>query len=276
MCNNLEIKESVTKIGLHSLIHSIWCWSLQDQNLLKTSLSTLCTLTANNRLGVNAMSQTSISASTSNANSFNSSSNSLSSQSSYFSLSLLSTIIKSLQKSFINQQLKSSFIIQRYAFSILTNCAQSNECKNLIWKSNLIQDFTQIDFQLIKLNSVKFNFKLEKLWLYFLVSLSFSQDGQQFFIKVDTNLLAVVIKFLDPLLFCQQNDFQQQQIFLIQYLALLILRNLSFNQANKSKLVSNGKLRNNYCFQLFKLILLIINIINFLNERIKNYLKLIN
>ena len=244
MCNNLEIKESITKIGLHSLIHSIWCWSLQDQNLLKTSLSTLCTLTANNRLGVNAMSQTSIAASTSNANSFNSSSNSLSSQSSFSSLSLLSTIIKSLQKSLINQQLKSSFIIQKYTFSILTNCAQSNECKNLIWKSNLIQDFTQIDFQLIKLNSVKFNFKLEKLWLYFLVSLSFSQDGQQFFIKVDTNLLAVVIKFLDPLLFCQQNDFQQQQIFLIQYLALLILRNLSFNQANKSKLVSNGKFRN--------------------------------
>ncbi|CAF0962770.1 unnamed protein product, partial [Brachionus calyciflorus] len=242
MCNNLEIKESLCKIGIHSLIHSFWCWSIQDVNLLKSSLSTLCTFTANNKLGVNAMSQASITASTSNAsNSFTGSTSSLTSnQSNYSNLSLLATIIKSLQKSLVNQQLKSSFIIQKYSFSLLANCAQSNECKNLIWKSNLIQDFTQLDFQLIKLNSVKFNFKLEKLWLYFLVSLSFSQDGQQFFIKVDNNLLQVIIKFLDPMLFTQQNDFQQQQIDLIQYLSLLILRNLSFNSSNKSKLLSNA------------------------------------
>lgn len=124
----------------------------------------------------------------------------------------------------------------------MANCAQSNECKNLIWKFNLIQDFTQLDFQLIKLNSAIFNFKLEKLWLYFLASLSFSQDGQQFFIKVDNNLLQVINKFLDPMLFTQQNDFHQQQIDLIQYLSLPILRNLSFNSSNKSKLLSNGKL----------------------------------
>lgn len=156
-------------------------------------------------------------------------------------LSLLYSIIKSLQKSLINQT-KSSFLIQKYSFSLLTNCAQSNECKNIIWKSNLLQDFTTIDFQSIKLNSAKFNFKLEKLWLYFLVSLSFSQDGQQFFMKVES-LVSTIIKFLDPIFFSQQanSQFQQQQIYIIQYLSLLILRNLTFSQSNKSKLVSNCK-----------------------------------
>lgn len=208
------------KSGLHSIIHSFWCWSLQDQNLLKASLSTLCTLTANNKSAINLMSQTNI---TPNG------------------LSLLNSVIKSLQKSLINQT-KSNFVVQKFSFSLLANCAQSNECKNIIWKSNLLQDFTTIDPQSLKSNSFKFNFKIEKLWLNFLVSLSFSTDGQQFFMKVES-LLPTIIKFLDPMFFSfttQQSQFQQQQLFLIQYLSLLILRNLAFNQSNKSKLISNA------------------------------------
>lgn len=86
----------------------------------------------------------------------------------------------------------------------------------------------------------KTNFKKEKLWLNFLLSLSFSQDGQQFFMKVDS-LLSLIIKFLDTFIYVQNapQQLNSQQIE-IQYLSLLILRNLAFNQANKSKLVSNG------------------------------------
>jgi hypothetical protein len=66
MCKNLEIKETVTKNGLISVIHSFWCWVTQDQNLLKASLSTLCTLTANNKLAVNQIAQSNVSAQTAN------------------------------------------------------------------------------------------------------------------------------------------------------------------------------------------------------------------
>jgi rotatin len=242
MCDNQEIKELVTRSGLHSIIHSFWCWAMQDQNLLKASLSTLCTLTANNKIAINLMAQSNIGAQTSNAinepKALSSlSSSSLTSFNFATSLSLLNTIIKTLQKTFVQQHVKTSFTIQKYAFTLLTNCAQSSDCKSIIWKSNLLQDFTMLDFQLNK-----FNLKSEKLWLNFLVSLSFSSDGQLMLLKVDS-LLNGILKFLE---YYQQSSnhilLQQQPQVDIQYLALLVLRNLAFNPSNKSKLVSNCKI----------------------------------
>jgi hypothetical protein len=103
-----------------------------------------------------------------------------------------------------------------------------------------LQDFVSMDNYATKSLLAKTNFKKEKLWLNFLLSLSFSQDGQQFFMKVDS-LLSLIIKFLDTFIYVQnapqQLNNQQNEV---QYLSLLILRNLAFNQANKSKLVSNG------------------------------------
>jgi hypothetical protein len=125
MCKNLEIKETVTKNGLISVIHSFWCWVTQDQNLLKASLSTLCTLTANNKLAVNQIAQSNVSAQTANTINANNISGSA-------GLSLLNSIIKTLQKNYLNQS--KSIIIIKYLFAFLTNCAQSNECKNIIWK----------------------------------------------------------------------------------------------------------------------------------------------
>ncbi len=230
----------ITKSGLHSIIHSFWCWSMQDQNLMKASLSTLCTLTANNKLAVNLMAQSNILAQTSNA--LNEpralstlSSSSLTSFNSTNSMSLLNTVIKTLQKSFLQSQIKASFTIQKYAFSLLTNCAQSSDCKSIILKSNVLHDFATIDFQLNKSN-----LKCENMWLNFLASLSFSPDGQLMLLKVDS-LLNAIIKFLDYYMHCTQIQLQQHQQIEIQYLALLILRNLAFNPSNKSKLVSNCK-----------------------------------
>lgn len=117
----------VTKSNLHSIIHSFWCWAIQDQNLLKASLSTLCTLTANNKQAINFMAQSNISAQTT-SNTINSN---------LTGLSLLFSIIKTLQKllsNLSNQTNLNNMIILKYAFSLLTNCAQSNECKNIIWK----------------------------------------------------------------------------------------------------------------------------------------------
>jgi hypothetical protein len=136
---------------LHSIIHSFWCWAIQDQNLLKTSLSALCTLTANNKLAINLMAQSNISAQSSNTINSN-----------LTGLSLLFSIIKTLQKLLTNtsgsnatninslNQTKSSFTVLKYAFSLLTNCAQSNECKNIIWKVN---------FQIIYYKSKHIHFK---------------------------------------------------------------------------------------------------------------------
>jgi hypothetical protein len=62
MCGSEMIKEVVTKSGLVVCVHSLWCWAVQDQGLLKAVLSTLCTLTAANKLAVSAVSMANVGA----------------------------------------------------------------------------------------------------------------------------------------------------------------------------------------------------------------------
>ena len=288
MCNNTNIKETVCRANLVAVVHSLWCWALQDARLLVACLSTLCTLTANNRLAMTLMAQTNamgsllaqaqssnpaISSSSSSSNSCSASG--ASSQLATSSLSLLHAVIKTLQKALMNNNNNNNNtnsqqqqLVQRHAFAVLANCAQSSECKNVIWKSGFLLDFTAIDFHHHhQAGSSKSNaaatavsgssFARERLWLTFLLSLSFSHDGQTMFLKVDS-LLATVIYLLNCFAWMQRNSnnnnnnnsksltanqqqqLQQQQQQDVPYLALLILRNLTFSARTKSKLVTQA------------------------------------
>lgn len=164
-------------------------------------------------------------------------------------VTLLHSIIKLLQKSFVltaatKQSVACAQITQKYAFAVLTNCAQSNECKNIIWKSNVMAEFTNTSAIAAAVSSssdtgasgnIQTVLRLEKHWLTFVMSLSFSSDGQQFAMKCD-GLLATLIHLYE---YYQQLVMQTQISIDIQYACLLILRNLAFNQSNKSKLISN-------------------------------------
>jgi len=233
MTNSMEIKELVCKSGLHSLVHSLWCWIMQDTSLLKVTLSTLCTLTANNMLGVNLIAQSNISAQSLSitneqrlVSAFGQSGQSSS------GLSLLNSVIKSLQRTLSQPQSKQTFLVQKYAFALLTNCVQSSECKSIIWKSNLLQEFLSTELHNSKSNILKVNFKRVRLWLSFLVALSFTQDGQHFFLKIDS-LLPVLLGY-----FTQSFQIQNQPLD-IQLFCLLIFRNLALNSSVKLKLLSN-------------------------------------
>ena len=156
---------------------------------------------------------------------------------------LIHSVIKLLQKSLVfNQRDKSTPIVQKYAFALLTNCARSSsECKNIVWKSNLMLEFTSIDVQSGMCAALKFNLRLERLWLTFILGLSFTSDGQQFILKCD-GLLPTLIKLYDyyrTAAAAVATSLITPQHIDVQYLCLLILRNLAFNQSNKSKLISN-------------------------------------
>jgi len=99
-------------------------------------------------------------------------------------------------------------------------------------KTNLLQDFTTIDFHSNKASSAKTNFKRETMWLNFLVSLSFTSEGQQLIVKVE-NLLSTIIGFFESYITSVEGAE-------VAYLSLLVLRNVSFNQSNKSKLISQA------------------------------------
>jgi len=104
----------------------------------------------------------------------------------------------------------------------------------------------------MKSNADKLNYKKEILWLNFLVSLSFTSDGQNFFMKVES-LFTTVIKLLDT--FNGMTSISLNTQTEIQYLSLLILRNLSFSPSNKSKLVSQ-------C-EFFKVVYIFIYVLTF-------------
>lgn len=158
--------------------------------------------------------------------------------------SLLNNLIKLLHKTFVFlKQEKSTPIIQKYVFQILTNCAGSNECKNLVSKSNLLMEFTNIDFQAGSNANIRLNVRLEKLWLAYLLSLSFWRHGQDFIVKSD-GLLPALVRLHDYYRQYSAIGLQTQQHLDIQYLTLLILRNLAFSPLNKSKLISNCKCSN--------------------------------
>ena len=88
---------------------------------------------------------------------------------------LIHSVIKSLQKSYINQS--KSLIIPKYAFALLTNCAQSSECKNIIWKASL-SDY-DLKSSLLDMFLFEKNFKhLRAIWFKILPMWTFKQLNQ--------------------------------------------------------------------------------------------------
>ena len=102
------------------MIHSFWCWVTQDQNLLKASLSTLCTLTANNKLAVNQIAQSNVSAQTANTINANNISGSA-------GLSLLNSIIKI---SMLNNTTKHQTTNQRHHKNTTTKKKEQHTTKS--------------------------------------------------------------------------------------------------------------------------------------------------
>jgi hypothetical protein len=106
----------INKSEIVSLVHSLWCWITQDTSLLQSTLSMLCTLTANNKEGSNLLMQTSFTYPL------------IMSSANTGSASILQLVIKVLSKS-INK-----YPVQKYGFCVLTNCASLNECRTILWK----------------------------------------------------------------------------------------------------------------------------------------------
>ncbi|XP_048832883.1 rotatin isoform X2 [Brienomyrus brachyistius] len=114
---------------------------------------------------------------------------------------------------------------QRLAFCLLANLAASRDCKGLLQKSNFFQHFLALS--LLKPRSKAPNPALS-LWLKLLLSLSFSEDGQQMILKMDGALELIAELAL------HKRDSHRP-------LTLLILHNVSFCSANKPKVLASVK-----------------------------------
>lgn len=117
--------------------------------------------------------------------------------------------------------------IQKLAFSVLASLTVSRDCRGLLQKHNFLQAFLSVSVP--KAGGVKATSSgsgggsLLGLWLKLLVSLSFTEDGQQSVLKVPGAL--ELLADLAP----------------HRHKALLTLHNLCFCPANKPRVIANDK-----------------------------------
>ncbi|XP_054621802.1 rotatin isoform X2 [Dunckerocampus dactyliophorus] len=117
--------------------------------------------------------------------------------------------------------------IQKLSFSLLANLVMSRDCRGVLQKNNFLQAFTSVPVP--KVGGAKVAVvsggpgSLMGLWLRLLVSLSFSEDGQQSILRTIGAL--EVLAVLAP----------------HRRHALLVLHNLCFCPTNKSHIIANDK-----------------------------------
>ncbi|WAR12009.1 RTTN-like protein, partial [Mya arenaria] len=114
--------------------------------------------------------------------------------------------------------------------SLLTTYTASSptECRNILWKSNFLQEFSNLNPKRSKGNKGR-QLATEQLWLELLLNLSFSLEGQQIILKIPA--------CLDVLL-----EFVESPTTRLQETAVMIIRNLACHTSNKPRLLSNDQL----------------------------------
>ncbi|KAL3860206.1 hypothetical protein ACJMK2_010362 [Sinanodonta woodiana] len=207
-----EVKLACYHSGLHNVVHKLWSWCQVEGSLMTCVLALLTTYTAHCPQAASSL------AFTSAAGSGNVSTGS---KPQLGSNSLVHCLIKLLNKENIKDA------VLKGVFGLLATLALSAECKNIIWKSNFLREFSELNPR--KTKKRKNEKQNEGLWLELLVNLSFSTEGQQIILKIpdSTDLL---LDFMD----CGQPRHKE--------LSVLIIRNLCCHTSNKPKLLANEKL----------------------------------
>ncbi|KAK3610373.1 hypothetical protein CHS0354_008649 [Potamilus streckersoni] len=212
MYQSEEVKLACYHSGLHNVVHKLWSWCQVEGSLMMSALALLTTYTAHCPQAASSLAFTSA---TGSGNVPSGSKPQLGSN------SLVHCLIKLLSKENIKDT------VLKGVFGLLATLALSAECKNIIWKSNFLREFSELNPR--KTKKGKNKQQNEGLWLELLVNLSFSTEGQQIILKIpdSTDLL---LDFMD----CGQPRHKE--------LSILIIRNLCCHTSNKPKLLANEKL----------------------------------
>ncbi|WAR12086.1 RTTN-like protein, partial [Mya arenaria] len=195
MYKNEDVKTACYHSGLHHIVHKLWSWCQLDIGLMACVVSLLTTYTASSpTAGSSGLSPN----------------------------SLVHAVVKYTSKNGHKEH------VQRGLFSLLANLALSSECRNILWKSNFLQEFSNLNPKRSKGNKGR-QLATEQLWLELLINLSFSLEGQQIILKIPA--------CLDVLL-----EFVESPTTRLQETAVMIIRNLACHTSNKPRLLSNDQL----------------------------------
>ncbi|KAM9332619.1 LOW QUALITY PROTEIN: rotatin [Pholidichthys leucotaenia] len=205
-CND-ECKVVATDARLTLALSALWPWLLLDDPAMEAVLELLCVYTANCPTACSSLCGSNSGVVPSNKGSMTS--------------SLMHSVMK-----LTSGLAPDNSVIQNLAFSLLANLAISRDCRCLLQKNNFLQAFTSVPVPKaagVKVVSVAGGWSLLGMWLRLLVSLSFTEDGQQSIFRV-TGALELLADLAPH-----------------RRHALLTLHNLCFCAANKSHVISNDK-----------------------------------
>lgn len=214
MFRNEDVKMACYHSGLQNIVHQLWSWCQLEAPLMLCVLSLLTTFTASCPSATSSLAYTS--AVTTNTSTGGQAKASLS------PTSLVHSIIKYAGR----EKLKEPIL--KCLFSLLSNMALSSECRNIIWKNNFLNEFSNLNPKR-PMKTKGRQLVNEVFWLELLLNLSFSLDGQQMILKI-TDVVDILLEFLN----C---DSRRQQEY-----SALIIRNLCCHASNKPKVLANEKL----------------------------------
>ncbi|XP_073535064.1 rotatin isoform X4 [Phyllobates terribilis] len=197
------------------VLYSLWPWLMMDDSLMQGALQLLCVYTANFPAASSSLCWTNTGVMSTQP-----------SQKSPTGNSILHNVLK-----LAADPSSCSSLTQHAAFGLLSNVANTQDCKCIIQKSNFLQNF--LSLSLTKSNNKNLN-AAANLWLKFLWNLSLGSDGQVMIMKLkgSVDLLLELTKYQQKLKFPS---------------ALLVLHNICFNQTNKPKILSNDNVMTVLC-----------------------------
>ncbi|XP_041454793.1 rotatin-like isoform X2 [Lytechinus variegatus] len=210
MVNSHDVKMAAHQAGLGVTIHKLWAWLGLDVKLMMTTLLLLTTYTARCPVVCAAV------ASCGPGQTGN---------------SILHYLIRLVERERLKVEKGSESDMLAQVFSILGNLVWYGECRNVLWKSGFLGSFIKVKLPRSSKqtkNAASLH-TFAALWLQLLTNLTFATEGQQMIMRIPDALDLLI-------------DFAQCPVSALQDSALLVLHNLCYLAANKTRLVANDKL----------------------------------
>ncbi|CAI9735440.1 rotatin-like isoform X1 [Octopus vulgaris] len=215
-----EVKLVCQSSYLPQMVHSMWCWCLEDKPLMCSAVNLLISYTANCPKACSSLAYT-------HPVTQGSSSSIIPNRNQLSNNSLVHCLVHLLA----SEPTKDNGSLITSVFHLLSILMVSGECRNILLKVNFLNEFLNITVKRTKRKTdLRNSYDAELCWLELFRSLSFSDEGQLMIFKIKNS----IERLLD---LCENGTTISHQ-----EKALLVIRNISCHCSNKNKLLAYNQL----------------------------------
>ncbi|XP_031350383.1 rotatin isoform X3 [Photinus pyralis] len=212
MLGDESVKCAAAVLGFSDVIHKLWVWLCADRTLLSDGVKMLCTYSTNCYLACQSMTLTSAVAGTGPRKVPS-------------AVSLLHELVNLVDREMDLVSRTHELGIFELVFHLLQNACSVLECRHILIKANILQCVSRLHPAITKRQKTWEN--VEVIWLEFLFALTGYAEGQLGVAKA-TEALDIVMMLTTSTKSVSRN------------MALLVLRNISFHQSNRPRLLNSA------------------------------------